>query len=178
MNYHIENAYQNGKYRLPFQLEGLNINNLFQLKEILINQYITAYSISKNSTTRTSYGFYLFFDNDYVLEFSSAITMTIGWQEVNSLNISIKNTNDNSYYENPIFEKNTITNFLVKNIRYYFYEDDDVYTEAGLSFSNSFNKIDIFCGISPGSISIDSFFSTEPVQPEFHLKDYKKIEIF
>ncbi len=42
-----------------------------------------------------------------------------------------------------LYLKKTLTNFLIKDIHYYVYEDDDVYTEAGISFSNNLNTIDI-----------------------------------
>ena len=35
--------------------------------------------------------------------------------------------------------KKTLTNFLVKDIYYYVYEDDDIYTEAGIPFSINLN---------------------------------------
>lgn len=147
-----------------------------QLHKLFLNSRIIAYAIPKGHSCSEAWLFRLFFDNNYIVEFSSSCTELHNWQEIGSLNLGIITTKSDEQIDyKDIFVKTIIDGLMVTNIEYLIYEDSEVYAECGLIFeTESGSEIIVAAGISPGSVSVVGPFSVLPFQPEFEFSLYER----
>jgi hypothetical protein len=158
-----------GKKLLQFQLEGGDIESIWS---VIQSHRITAYGMPDGQTFEAAWEFQLYFgDNNIFVEFSSACTQVVDWQEVGSLNIRVSSCDAGS--ATPVgagLSKHSISSFSVDRLEKLIYEDDDVISECGLVLHGADGaEIIIAAGISPGSVSVAASFATEPFEPQFSL---------
>ena len=158
-----------GKKALAIQFEGISQGELWAK---IGNYRIVACSMPKGQSFQTAWIFRLIFENECVLEFSSASTVVVDWQEVGSLNISLAS--------HPTLEP-TAENFeavtinvpaiRVSRLDKLIYEDSDVISECGLVFGgDGGEEVVISAGIPPGSVSVSAPFSWGPFEPQFEIQ--------
>jgi len=158
-----------GKKLLQFQLEG---GDLDSISRVMRGHRVTAYGMPDDHTFDAAWEFQLYFGDDNVfVEFSSACTQVVDWQEVGSLNIRVASCDEGSTASvGPDLSKHAISPFFVERLEKLVYEDDDVITECGLvMYGVGGAEIIIAAGISPGSVSVAASFATEPFEPQFSL---------
>jgi len=158
-----------GKKLLQFQLEGSELKSILKLIQ---SHHITAYGMPDGHTFDAAWKFQLYFGDDNVfVEFSSACTQVVDWQEVGSLNIRMTLCDaENTVCVEPGLSKHAISSFFVERLEKLIYEDDDVISECGLVIYGAGGaEIIIAAGISPGSVSVAAAFATEPFEPQFSL---------
>lgn len=160
---------ESGKKKLPIQWEGINSDLLCSF---LKDQYLVACAFPKNHSLKAAWIFWLIFQSGKVLEFSSACTQVVGWEEVGSLNIGLleKIEKSDSYLAGNIFQIN-VQGFIFSEINKLIYEDEDLISECGLVLiSPGEQEVVIAAGIPPGSVSIKAWFQKEELfEPQFPL---------
>lgn len=158
-----------GKKLLQFQLEGRDLESFWSVMHC---HRITAYGLPDGHTFDAAWEFQLYFgDDDVFVEFSSACTQVVDWQEVGSLNIRVDSCDGGSTTSiRPDPSKHAISSFFVESLEKLVYEDDDVISECGLVLHGSDGaEIIIAAGISPGSVSVAAPFATGSFEPQFSL---------
>ncbi|MCY7327391.1 MAG: hypothetical protein LH618_02445, partial [Saprospiraceae bacterium] len=165
-----------GQRVLRFQLEGfeddLSLNSVR-------GHSIIAYGMPAGHTLETAWEFILIFEDGSLLEFSSACTQVIGWEEVGSLNIRFAPQvpgHQSSASEHLL--RVEIQKFEVIAIKKLVYEDDDVIAECGLIlYGANGEEVIVATGVSPGSVSIGAAFSAVQFKPEFPVHMTKRESI-
>lgn len=172
----ITDAFKNGLFILEYQCEGIHKE---EIGNLLKGAGITAFAMPQGHSFASAWQFRLFFDNRYLIDFSSACTEVGGWQEVGSLNIraSLGDFPDEDKNVKPLVKTN-VDGFRVDSIDSLVYEDADVYAECGIVFRDlSGKEITIVAGQSPGSVSVLAPFSAGEFKPEFAIEAYSRLPI-
>ena len=158
-----------GKKLLQFQLEGADLESI---RDTMCGHRVTAYGMPEGHTFHSAWEFQLHFDGSGTfIEFSSACTQVVDWQEVGSLNVRFV-ARDEKYKASVGLElpKHDISFFAVEKVEVLVYEDDDVISECGLVLSGADGgEIIIAAGISPGSVSVSAPFATGSFEPQFSI---------
>lgn len=130
MKPYITNALVDGKYFLYCQVEGID---RIDIEGNLRNANIIAYAIPQSQTLKCTWELRLYFDNNSIVDFSSACTNVGGWQEIGSLNMRFFNTLECKVDSNPdIYIKSMIEGFNVVSMYRLAYEEENVFAECGL----------------------------------------------
>ncbi|MBV7544644.1 hypothetical protein [Acidovorax sp. sic0104] len=155
-----------GKRLLSFQYEGTNRH---EIENLLKWNHIIGYSMPEGHTFQSAWIFRLILREGIFLEFSSACTQVIGWQEVGSLNILLKNSTEVGVSDEELILKTIeISEFRIEKLEKMVHEDADVISECGLIFRGPHDQeIVIAVGTPPGSVSIFSEFSHGAFEPQF-----------
>lgn len=156
-----------GKKRFAFQCEGVASGDLWgrvQPRELL------AYGLYAGHTLQSAWGLSFFLDSGLVLEFSAASTLSVGWQEVGSLNVLLALRSPPDAGSAP----GKLEEVAVQPIRFasaekLVYEDDDVVVECGLVLCGTGGQqVVIAAGVAPGSVSVEAPFSAgQSFEPKF-----------
>ncbi|MBU1357768.1 MAG: hypothetical protein KKC79_05035 [Gammaproteobacteria bacterium] len=162
-----------GKSLLPFQSEGIVIATLWNS---VCGRTVVAYSLPKGHSFQAAWLFQLVLDDGNVLEFSSACTQVVDWQEVGSLNIRFIKASDRGLSEaTPDMVLSATPEFRILTLSRLLYEDDDVISECALAFGGrDGEQIVIAAGIPPGSVSIAAPFSEEQFEPQFAMSTCRR----
>lgn len=167
MKPYITDSLENGRHILPMQFEGMSRTDLNSLQGMAV----IAYSIPESQSLTATWQLRLHFDNDTILEFSSACTEVDGWQEIGSLNVR----KVSSEPADKVFHRTVVNSFKVCRVERLIHEDPIVFAEAGLVFIESNQtEIIIAAGVSPGSVSVLAPFSAQAFEPELSAPDYKR----
>jgi hypothetical protein len=167
----ITDAFRNGTYVLPFQIEGLPTE---RLESAFKGACIQGYGLPLSQSFQAAWSFRLALDTGWLLEFSSACTHVGGWQEVGSLNIEFLRRHPNG--SDAPYSIRSIDEFRVEKIEQMVYRDADVYAECGIALTSEDGlEIIVVAGTAPGSVSIAAPFSTEIFQPEFEVAQYLRV---
>lgn len=159
-----------GKKLFSIQYEGIYSDEIWKK---IGNKNIVSYSMLQGHSLRAAWLFRLVFQDDFFIEFSSASTEIMDWQEVGSLNIrfsghSAKNINSES------FEciTTTISSIQVAKLEKVLYSDPDLVVECGVIIhGDSGEEIIVSAGIPPGSVSISAPFGSLQFEPQFDMSD-------
>ena len=155
-----------GQKVLRFQCKNIEAKNI---SSDMQNLSIVAYSMPIDHSFQAAWIFRLILSNGTSLEFSSACTAVMDWQEVGSLNIQLVNQAANKKsVTDAVLLRIEVTPFRIISLKKLTYEDKNFRTECGIAiYGQNEEEILITTGISPGSVSIAAPFSTDPFEPEF-----------
>lgn len=159
-----------GQKVLRLQCENIEPENISKYAQDLS---VVAYSMPTGHSFQAAWIFRLIFSNGASLEFSSACTMVVGWQEAGSLNIQLVNqvTHEKSVID-AVLVRVEMPPFRVTSLAKLVYEDKDFRSECGIAIGGeNEEEIVVATGISPGSVSIAAPFSTSPFEPEFSVSE-------
>lgn len=157
----ITDAFQGGKFVLPFQIEGLPTD---QVGVPFKNSRVLEYGIPDSHTFKAAWLFRVVLDTGWTVDFSSACTEIGEWQEIGSLNLGFSRENSNDSIR---WRMESLRDFKVKSAERLVHEDAEVYTECGIILTDiTKREIVIAAGPAPGSVSIAAPFSTDTFQPE------------
>lgn len=159
----------NGKKAFGYQCEGVDCKVLGRL---LQGRQLVAYVLPDGHTLQAAWELSLVFDSQFVLEFSSACTEAVDWQEVGSLNIRM--TRRPTEVGATTMSNRSETSFRpidVVTAEKLIYEDQDVVVECGLLLHGSEGQeVVVAAGIPPGSVSVQApFSSAQQFEPQFPL---------
>jgi hypothetical protein len=163
-----------GKKAFPYQCEGAECKELWSR---LKGQSLVAYSLPEGHTLQTAWELVLVFDSGLTLEFSSACSQAVDWQEVGSLNVRVAHlsigdgaTTASKKNEIPVSPIDLVA--AEKLI----YEDDDVVVECGLVLcGRDSQEVVIAAGVPPGSVTAQAPFSMgQSFEPQFRLSECKR----
>jgi len=170
MKPYITDAFQGGKFVLPFQVEGLPADQLgapFNAARVL------AYGLPKSQTLQAAWLFRLMLDTGWILDFSSACTGVGGWQEIGSLNLGF--TQEASDADAIEWVITSLEDFQVLSVERLVFEDAEVYAESGIVVTDSMHReIVVAAGTAPGSVSIALPSSTGSLQSEFEIEQLQR----
>ena len=159
----------NGQKVLRLQCENIEPENIQKYAQDLS---VVAYSMPTGHSFQAAWIFRLIFSNGASLEFSSACTMVVGWQEAGSLNIQLISQ---AISEKPdidaVLERVEVPPFRVTSLVKLVFEDNNFRSECGIAIGGENEEIVITTGISPGSVSIAAPFSTSSFEPEFSVSE-------
>jgi len=162
----------NSLFELKAQIDGLTLDDL---SKKLSNVRIVGYSFPEGHSFSCAWLFRLYFDDDFLLEFSSTSTDVGNWREVGSINIRMVKKDLPSEYNQEIFNRKPIEPLVVSDIRLLTYDDSNVYAENGIILcTDAGQKIVIVSSVAPGSVSISAPFADEDFVPEFDMSEYKQ----
>lgn len=169
MKSYIENARKDHQYRLICQYSGVSAKDLDKL---VLKNNVVAYGIPKSQALECTWNFRLYLVSGEVLVFSSKCTSVGGWNEVGSLSIDLKaNISDLS---SDVFIRTEIKNFYISNYSMLVYEEDDVYSESGICFSDDIGaELIVIVAPAPGAVSISIPNVNTELKAEFSMSDYK-----
>jgi len=161
----ITDAFQGGKFVLPFQIEGLPAD---QIAVPFEKAGVVAYGLPDSHTLKAAWLFRLVLNTGWVVDFSSACTEVGEWQEIGSLNLGFASKQPEDSIR---WRTQSLGDFEVKSIERLVYEDAEVYTECGIILTDlTEREIVIAAGPAPGSVSIATPFSTDTFQPELSIE--------
>lgn len=171
---YVENAYQNGIFTLPIQIKPITIQ---EFKNVFLNTNIIAYGFSGSfpsmRTFKSANGFLLYFDNKKIVEFNSLKTMVNdGLDEYGSLKMEIHNDSSTIRQGLMPIERFEIQPFIVNFITKLVYQDQQMYIDCGIVFSeNDNNKFSIAAGFST-DVTIRTPFSNEEFDTDIAEEKY------
>ncbi len=159
-----------GQKVLRLQCENIETENISKYVQDLS---VVAYSMPTGHSFQAAWIFRLIFSNGASLEFSSACTMVVGWQEAGSLNIQLIDQEANEKLAiDAVLVRVEIPPFRVTSLVKLVYEDKNFRSECGIAIGGgNEEEIVVATGISPGSVSISVPFSTSPFEPEFSVSE-------
>lgn len=162
-----------GQKVLRFQCEGIASKDIWKSRQGLS---VVAYAMPLGQSLQAAWIFQLIFDDGSLLEFSSACTQVIGWQEVGSLNIQlIRHPSNEQSDKGSDLLKTDVPNFRLNSLAKLVYVDNDVSSECALVLCGvSGEEIVVSAGISPGSVSIAAPFSETSFEPQFSVSVCKR----
>jgi len=178
MKPYITNAEVNGKYILPYQMEGAGIN-YETIESAICDTCIIAYSMPKSQSLKSAWELRIYFNNNMCIDFSSAFTNIGGWQEFGSLNMKFthKATSVNMK-SNETYTYTEIDDFCIEDIKSLIYVDGDLFSECGIIFTNkNGQEFIIAAGVSPGSVTVKIPLCISEFQPEMEYETYKKVKL-
>jgi hypothetical protein len=155
-----------GQKVLRLQCEGVERGDL---RTSIEGSSVVAYAMPKGHTHRATWLFQVILGDGRLLEFSSACTRVVDWQEVGSLNVLIaiqpSEATKGGVTALPIVD---VTPFSISALDMLVYEDHDVVSECGLVIcGHGDSQIIVAAGIPPGSVSVATLDSTESFEPQF-----------
>lgn len=157
----------NGQKVLRLQCESIEPENIPKYAQDLS---VVAYSMPTGHSFQAAWIFRLIFSNGSSLEFSSACTMVVGWQEVGSLNIQLINQAKPDI--DAVLVRFEVPPFRVTSLVKLVYEDNNFRSECGIAIGGeNGDEIVVATGVSPGSVSIAAPFSTSAFDPEFSVSE-------
>jgi hypothetical protein len=165
-----------GKKMLAFQCEGIDAS---ALRTELIGQHIVAYSLPTGHSFQAAWLFRLILSGGGLLEFSSACTQVVDWQEVGSLNIRFV---DHSSGVPADFELGmptvAIPSLHLQALEKLVYEDADIVSECALVLhGEGSEEVVVAAGIPPGSVSVMASFTKGPFEPQFAISTCKRLRL-
>lgn len=167
--YIIPEISPSGKKQLVLQCEGVAASDI---SNIIQGHSVVECIMPAGHSFQSAWIFQIVLDNDDVLEFTSACTEIVDWQEVGSLNIRFISHSFIDRIDHSIdMLKSNISDFGLVDVQKLVYEDSDVVTECGLILlSSKGEQIIIAAGISPGSVSVLAPFTNASFEPQFSLE--------
>jgi hypothetical protein len=166
-----------GKKFFPYQCEGVESAALWRCLE---GRRLVAYSLPEGHTLQASWELSLVFDSYLVLEFSSACSQAIDWQEVGSLNIRlVQSSLEGGAMSTIDRSEDVIPEIDLVAVERLIFEDEDVVVECGLVLCGRYGEeVVVAAGVSPGSISVKASFSVEECfEPQFPLSACRRLPI-
>lgn len=162
-----------GKKMLAFQCKGIDASALWSA---LDGQHIVAYAMPTGHSFQAAWLFRLILSGGGLLEFSSACTQVVDWQEVGSLNIRF--VDDSSYVSadlEPEVPTTAIPPLHLQALEKLVYEDADVVSECALALhGEDGEEIVVATGIPPGSVSVIASFTMGAFEPQFAISTCKR----
>jgi len=166
MKPYITDAFHDGRYVLPFQVEGLSAGQLgkpFEASRVL------AYGVPKSQTLEAAWLFRLILESGWILDLSSACTGVGRWQEIGSLNLAFAREGADATAIEWVI--NPIEDFQIASVERLIFEDAEVYSESGITLKDTTHReIVVAAGVAPGSVSVSILASTTPLQSEFEVE--------
>jgi hypothetical protein len=162
-----------GKKVLAFQCEGIDAGNLWSA---LDRQNVVAYAMPTGHSFQAAWLFRLILGNGGGLEFSSACTQVVDWQEVGSLNIRfIDNLSASTVDLELEMPTISIPAVHLQSIEKLVYEDADAVSECALVLhGEGGEEIVVAAGIAPGSVSVMAPFTQGAFDPQFAISTCKR----
>lgn len=157
---------ETGKKVLAFQCEGIEAK---ALSSALSGQQIVAYAMPAGHSFQAAWLFLLTLSGGEVLEFSSACTQVVSWQEVGSLNIRFIGRSSGVSADSELELATVAVPALhLQELEKLVYEDADVISECALVLrGKAGEEIVVAAGIPPGSVSVIASFTKGPFEPQF-----------
>lgn len=171
----ITDALVDGKYVLPFQIEGVDRKTFIKFVH---GKSVLGYSLPKDQMLKAAWDFCLFLDDDISISFSSATTGIGDWAEMGSLNINVCAIPDSNAlrYADKYVSKN-LSLCVIKRVDQLVFRDEKVYSECGLVLCDGDgDEIIVAAGVSPGSVSVSLPSDKTQFEPELDIGDYIRIE--
>lgn len=169
----ITNAFRDGKFVLPFQIEGLPQDRLIEPFE---GAFVLAYGLSESQSFQATWLFRLALSTGWIVDFSSACTEVGDWKEVGSLNLRF--AQDMKEGDRSLSSLTPMPYFQIKGIDRLIYEDASVYAECGIVLSDLLGgDLVVAAGVAPGSVSISCPLSEDGFHPEFSMGQYRRQQI-
>jgi hypothetical protein len=154
---------------LHIQCEGIEREGF---GEFARSRAIAAYALPNSQTLKAAWLFRIVLDDGGSLEFSSAGTEVVDWQEVGSLTIRLVDKSS------PPVEDFLWVDMLpleIVEVDVLIYEDEDVISECGLVICGvDGSEIIVAAGIPPGSVSIMSPIFGGAFEPQFPVSTCKR----
>jgi hypothetical protein len=139
---------------LRFQCENITSENI---PNYLQDLSVVAYAMPAGHSFQAAWIFRLIFSDDSSLEFSSACTMVVGWQEVGSLNVQL--INPVKMDADTVLVRVEVPPIRVMSLIKLLYENKNFRSECGIVIvGENEEEIVVATGISPGSVSIAAPF--------------------
>jgi hypothetical protein len=140
---------------------------------------VIACAMPEAQTLRAAWLFQVILDDGRFLEFSSACTEVVDWQEVGSLNIRLGiQPPDVTTPAAPTLLRVAVPPVRIDDLDVLVYEDEDVISECGLAIcEQGGQEIVVAAGIPPGSVSITTPFSAESFEPQFSVSACTRVRI-
>ncbi len=162
-----------GKKLLAFQCEGIDAGDL---RSVLNGQQIVAYAMPAGHSLHAAWLFRLILRDGRLLEFSSACTQVVDWQEVGSLNIRLVDYSSGDAVDLvPEVLTTTIPKVHLQSLEKLVYEDADVVSECALVLQgDGGEEIVVAAGIPAGSVSVLASFATGPFEPQFAISTCRR----
>ena len=161
-----------GKKMLAFQFEGIDASTLWSA---LNGQHIVGYAMPTGHSFQAAWLFRLILSGGGLLEFSSACTQVVDWQEVGSLNIRfVDHSSDVSADLGPGAPTIAIPALHLQALEKLVYEDADVVSECALVLHGEGEEIVVAAGIPPGSVSVIASFTKGAFEPQFAISTCKR----
>lgn len=166
-----------GKKAFRYQCEGVECNDLWNR---LKGQTLVAYATPDGQTVQEAWELSFVFGTGLIVEFSSACTQVVDWQEVGSLNVCMTDQSmEVDGAATATHKRVTVPAIGLISAERLVYEDDDVVVECGLVLRGRENQeVVIAAGISPGSVTVLAPFSLGgSFEPQFPLSDCRRERI-
>jgi len=161
-----------GRKNLNLQCEGIDRQDL---GEFMRGRAITAYALPNSQTLKAAWLFRLVLDDGSSLEFSSASTEVVDWQEVGSINIRLV---DKSSPPAEDFLWVDMLPLEIVGVDVLIYEDEDVISECGIVICGIDEKeVIVAAGIPPGSVSIMNPILVGAFEPQFSVSTCRRIRL-
>ncbi len=159
-----------GKKVLAFQCEGIEPNAAVAPGRAH-GQQIVAYAMPSEHSFQAAWLFWLILGSGEMLEFSSACTQIVDWQEVGTLNIRfIGRASDASADSHLHMATVAVPTVRLQALEKLVYEDADVVSECALILRGEGGKeIVVAAGIPPGSVSVSASFNNGAFEPQFEI---------
>ncbi|MDQ0017470.1 hypothetical protein J2W23_005883 [Variovorax boronicumulans] len=165
MKPYITDALHDGRFVLPFQVEGLSADQIGKPFEAA---RVSAYGVPKSQTLEAAWLFRLILDSGWILDLSSSCTAVGGWQEIGSLNLGFAREGADAtaieWVVHPM-------DFRIASAERLIFEDAEVYAESGIALKDmTHGEIVVAAGVAPGSVSVLMPSSAGPLRSEFDIE--------
>ena len=169
----ITDAFRDGRFHLPFQVEGLASEDL---GSVFLGANVLSCLLPENHSMEAAWLPRLVLDNEWCIDFSSACTEVGNWKEVGSLNLEFCWRPPEG--ESVKWSTTSLSDFCIKRVELLIYEDSEVSTAAGIVLIDKVGReIVVATGISPGSVSIALPLSQGSFRPEFPVEQCRRLPV-
>lgn len=165
-----------GQKILRLQCEGVERGALGKSIE---GSNVVAYAMPEGQAHSAAWLFQLILDDGRLLEFSSACTEVVDWQEVGSLNIVLETEASEVRKSGAIaWARVPVAPFRISSADVLVYQDGDVVSECGLVICGQADSQIVICaGIPPGSVSVLLPNSKDSFEPQFSVSACTRLRI-
>ncbi len=176
MKPYITNPDINGRFVLPYQIEGEGID-CENMESMMAGAEIVAYSLPKTQSFEATWELRLYLNNNMLIDFSSSFTNIGTWQELGSLNMKFACGGvAGNIQSDKIYAYTEIDGFFINSIQSLIYSDKEVFSECGIVLINAVGQeVVIAAGVSPGSVSVKTPFCESDFEPEMEYGVYLKV---
>jgi hypothetical protein len=157
------------KRAICYQCEGVECKDLWCRLE---GRQLIGYALPEGHTLQAAWELSVVFDSGLVLEFSSACTQTVDWQEVGSLNVRLTHrAAEPGVATTAKANELAVPPISLVAAEKLTYEDEDLVVECGLVLLGADDQqVVIAVGVPPGSVTVQASFSAgQSFEPQFQL---------
>ncbi|MFT4926242.1 MAG: hypothetical protein ACI8WB_002340 [Phenylobacterium sp.] len=173
MKTYVQNSLEDDKYKLAIQYEKLDLQ---KIKDLAMSSYIVKYEIPAKQSLNCTWILRLHFNNEASIEISALCTNIGGWQEMGSLKIRLCDTSSSLKKNENLFITKNIEKFCSSKLSLITFNDESVYAECGIIFSNDVGgELIVATSPAPGAVTVRIPSEVNEFQPEILLSDCQKV---